>query len=214
MMGTKTSCDYISNSEDAGIMGRNSPAALLDMLAEVASRTLYSEKKEMKSLITSQCKPKSEIIKRKNQDVCLNVPQLLSMPMSQLVKQFSILTSDELKRQYSYTCTLVDGCQQKYTSFASEGKARKSMKAHLIEHLEYLRTNEQAYHTFTTKPIKYKNLKSNLQNKKGRLQQSRKPQRTVNKENKDVILEQSSDYMHKVLSNDTNFQKLEKQKNS
>ncbi|KAL2721719.1 zinc finger protein 148-like [Vespula maculifrons] len=208
MMGTKTSCDYISNSNDAGIMGRNSPAALLDMLAEVASRTLYSEKKEMKSLLTSPCKTKSDVIKRKTQEMCLNVPQLLSMPMSQLVKQFSVLTSDELKRQFSYTCTLVDGCDQKYTSFASEGKARKSMKAHLAEHLEYLRTNEQAYYTFTTKPIKYKNLKSNLQNKNGRLQQSRKPRRTLNKENK----EQSSDYLHKILSNDTNFQKFEKEK--
>lgn len=127
-----------------GIMGRNSPAALLDMLAEVASRTLYSEKKEMKSLLTSQCKTKSDAVKRKTQETCLNVPQLLSMPMSQLVKQFSVLTSDELKRQFSYTCTLVDGCNQKYTSFASEGKARKSIKAHLAEHLEYLRTNEQA----------------------------------------------------------------------
>ncbi|XP_035725499.1 uncharacterized protein LOC118443111 isoform X1 [Vespa mandarinia] len=212
MMGTKTSCDYISNSNDAGIMGRNSPAALLDMLAEVASRTLYSEKKEMKSLLTSQCKTKSDVIKRKTQEMCLNVPQLLSMPMSQLVKQFSVLTSDELKRQFSYTCTLVDGCNQKYTSFASEGKARKSIKAHLAEHLEYLRTNEQAYYTFTTKPIKYKNLKSNLQSKNARLQQSRKPRRTLNKENKDVMIEQSSDYLHKILSNDTNFQKFEKEK--
>ncbi|KAF7405974.1 hypothetical protein HZH68_005343 [Vespula germanica] len=204
--------EIFADSIPISIMGRNSPAALLDMLAEVASRTLYSEKKEMKSLVTSPYKTKSDVIKRKTQEMCLNVPQLLSMPMSQLVKQFSVLTSDELKRQFSYTCTLVDGCDQKYTSFASEGKARKSMKAHLAEHLEYLRTNEQAYYTFTTKPIKYKNLKSNLQNKNGRLQQSRKPRRTLNKENKGVMIEQSTDYLHKILSNDTNFQKFEKEK--
>ncbi|XP_014606371.1 PREDICTED: uncharacterized protein LOC106788012 [Polistes canadensis] len=207
-MGTKTSYDYISNSDDAGIMGRSSPAALLDMLAEVASRTLYSEKKEMKSLLTSQCKTKSDVVKRKAQEMRLNVPQLLSMPMSQLVKQFSVLTSDELKRQFSYTCTLVDGCEQKYKSFASEGKARKSMKAHLAEHLEYLKSNEQAYYTFTTKPIKYKNLKSNLQNKSTRLHQSKKPRRILNKENKG----KQTDYLHKILSNDTSFQKFEKHK--
>lgn len=67
-------------------------------------------------------------------------------------------------------------------------------------------------YTFTTKPIKYKNFKSNLQNKNARLQQSRKPQRTLNKENKGVMIEQSSDYLHKILSNDTNFQKFEKEK--
>ncbi|KAI4494413.1 hypothetical protein M0802_008905 [Mischocyttarus mexicanus] len=208
MMGTKTSYDYISNSDDGGIMGRSSPAALLDMLAEVASRTLYSEKKEIKSLLTSQCKTKSDVAKRKAQEMRLNVPQLLSMPMSQLVKQFSVLTSDELKRQFSYTCTLVDGCEQKYTSFASEGKARKSMKAHLAEHLEYLKSNEQAYCTFTTKPIKYKNLKSNFQNKNTRLHQSKKPRRILNKENKG----KQTDYLHNILSNETNFQKFEKHK--
>ncbi|XP_015185581.1 PREDICTED: zinc finger protein 148-like [Polistes dominula] len=211
MMGTKTSYDYISNSDDTGIMGRSSPAALLDMLAEVASRTLYSEKKEMKSLLSSQCKTKSDVVKRKAQEMRLNVPQLLSMPMSQLVKQFSVLTSDELKRQFSYTCTLVDGCEQKYKSFASEGKARKSMKAHLAEHLEYFKSNEQAYYTFTTKPIKYKNFKSNLQNKSTRLHQSKKPRRILNKENKG----KQTDYLHKILSNDnTNFGKFEKHKST
>lgn len=51
-----------------------------------------------------------------------------------------------------------------------------------------------------------------MQNKNGRLQQSRKPRRTLNKENKGVMIEQSSDYLHKILSNDTNFQKFEKEK--
>lgn len=125
-------------------MGSDSPAALLDMLAEVASQTLHSEKKYSKSLLTSQCKSKTDYIKRKTYESLFTVPQLLSMPASQLVKQFSIFTSDELKRQYSYTCALVVGCGQKYTSFASEGRARMSIKAHLAEHLEYLKTNKDA----------------------------------------------------------------------
>lgn len=124
-------------------MGNDSPAALLDMLAEVASQTLHSEKKRNKSLLTSQCKSKPDYTKRKNQETCHTVAQLLSMPTSQLVKQFSIFTSDELKRQYSYTCALIVGCGQKYTSFASEGRARLSIKAHLAEHLEYLKTNNE-----------------------------------------------------------------------
>lgn len=127
-----------------GIMGNDSPGALLDMLAEVASQTLHSEKKRSKLLLPSQCKSKTDYVKRKTHELTFNVPQLLSMPASQLVKQFSIFTSDELKRQYSYTCALVIGCVQKYTSFASEGRARMSIKAHLAEHLEYLKTNKEA----------------------------------------------------------------------
>lgn len=127
-----------------GIMGSDSPAALLDMLAEVASQTLHSEKKRSKSLLASQCKTNADYIKRRANESTFNVPQLLSMPASQLVKQFSIFSSDELKRQYSYTCALVIGCGQKYTSFASEGRARMSIKAHLAEHLEYLKLNRDA----------------------------------------------------------------------
>lgn len=125
-----------------GTVGRDSPAALLDMLAEVASQTLHSEKKRIKSLLASQCKSKTAIGKRK--ESCFTVSQLSSMPVSHLIKQFAIFTSDELKRQYSYTCALVPECKQKYTSFASEGKARVSIKNHLIEHLEYLKTDKEA----------------------------------------------------------------------
>lgn len=119
------------------------------MLAEVASQTLHSEKKRINSLLASnanrvdcQCKPKTTNMKRK--ELYFTVPQLLSMPVSHLVKQFTIFTSDELKRLYSYTCALVPGCQQKYTSFANEVKARTSIKNHLEEHLEYFKTDKVA----------------------------------------------------------------------
>ncbi|XP_076639254.1 uncharacterized protein LOC143351533 isoform X2 [Colletes latitarsis] len=211
-MNTKTNYEYTSNTYNGGIMRNDSPAALLDMLAEVASQTLHSEKKRSKSLLTSQCKPKTECIRRKTQESSFNVSQLLSMPASQLVKQFSIFTSDELKRQYSYTCALIIGCGQKYTSFASEGRARMSIKAHLAEHLEYLKTNKDAYKTFTAKSVNYKNHKTSSQNKKTRLQQSRKPQETLNKENKNVIVEKSTNYLRNILLNDSSFKELDKNK--
>lgn len=122
-------------------IGRDSPSALLVVLAEVASQTLHSETKHIDSLLAAQCKPRTASIKRK--ESCFTVSQLLSMPVSHLVKQFAIFTSDELKRQYSYTCALVPGCQQKYTSFASEEKARASIKSHLEEHLEYLKADKE-----------------------------------------------------------------------
>lgn len=64
------------------------------------------------------------------------------MSVSHLIKQFTIFTSDELKKQYSYTCALVPDCQKKYTSFASEEKARVSIKNHLEEHLEDLKADK------------------------------------------------------------------------
>ncbi|XP_017792202.1 PREDICTED: myoneurin-like, partial [Habropoda laboriosa] len=212
-MNTKINHEYASNSYNGGIVGSDSPAALLDMLAEVASQTLHSEKKRSKSLLASQCKSKTDYVKRKTHESSFNVPQLLSMPASQLVKQFSIFTSDELKRQYSYTCALVVGCGQKYTSFASEGRARMSIKAHLAEHLEYLKTNKDAYKTFTAKSVSYKNYKTSPQNKKNRLQQLRKPQETLNKENKNVITEKSTNYLRNILLSDSTFKELDKNKN-
>ncbi|XP_071857457.1 uncharacterized protein [Bombus fervidus] len=212
-MNTKINHEYASNSYNGGIMGNDSPGALLDMLAEVASQTLHSEKKRSKLSLPSQCKSKTDYVKRKAHELTFNVPQLLSMPASQLVKQFSIFTSDELKRQYSYTCALVIGCVQKYTSFASEGRARMSIKAHLAEHLEYLKTNKEAYKTFTAKSVSYKNYKISPQSKKSRLQQSRKPQETLNKENKNVITEKSTNYLRNILLNDSTFNELDKKKN-
>ncbi|KAL6422368.1 hypothetical protein ACFW04_010603 [Cataglyphis niger] len=209
-MNTKTNSQNVSNSYNGDTIGRNSPSALLVVLAEVASQTLHSETKHIDSLLAAQCKPRTASIKRK--ESCFTVSQLLSMPISQLVKQFTIFTSDELKRQYSYTCALVPGCQQKYTSFASEEKARASIKSHLEEHLEYLKADKETYDTFTAKSITHKNLKTNLQSKKSRIQQSKKPQETINKKNKDVILEKSTNYLRKILLNDINIKENEKQK--
>jgi len=113
----------------------------LEVLAEVASQTLHSEKKHINSMLTLQFKPKTASIKRK--ESCFTVSQLASMPVSHLVKQFANFSSNELKKQYSYECALVPGCHQTYTSFASEEKARVCIKNHLEEHLEHLKANKE-----------------------------------------------------------------------
>lgn len=92
-------------------------------------------------MLTLQFKPKTASMKRK--ETCFTVSQLASMPVSHLVKQFAVFTSDELKRQYSYTCALMPGCYQKYTSFASEEKARVCIKNHLEEHLGQLKADKE-----------------------------------------------------------------------
>jgi len=44
------------------------------------------------------------------------------------------------------------------------------------------------------------------------MQQTKKPQETTNKKNKDVILEKSTNYLRKILLNDINIKENEKQK--
>ncbi|XP_025990400.1 uncharacterized protein LOC105198277 isoform X2 [Solenopsis invicta] len=211
-MNTKRNPQHGSNSYNAGTIGRDSPSALLEVLAEVASQTLHSEKKHINSMLTLQFKPKTASMKRNTKESCFTVSQLASMPVSHLVKQFTVFTSDELKRQYSYACALIPGCHQKYTSFASEEKARAYIKNHLEEHLEQLKADKETYDTFTAISVNHKNFKTNLQNKKSRMQQIKKPQETLNKENKDVILEKSTNYLRKILLNDINIKENERQK--
>ncbi|XP_012233055.2 uncharacterized protein [Linepithema humile] len=211
IMNTKINPQHTTNSYNGDTIGRDSPSALLEVLAEVASQTLHSEKKRINSLLTLQCKS-AKVASVKRKESCFTVSQLLSMPVSHLVKQFTIFTSDELKKQYSYTCALVPDCQKKYTSFASEEKARVSIKNHLEEHLEYLKADKETYDTFIAKSVNHKSLKTNLQSKKNRVQQTKKPQETLNKENKDVIVEKSTNYFRKILLNDINIKENEKQK--
>ncbi|XP_046740404.1 uncharacterized protein LOC124407883 isoform X2 [Diprion similis] len=194
-------------------VGRDSPGALLDMLAEVASQTLHSEKKWTESNAPLKSQSKRPSVKRKcQQEPSFTTSQLLSMPATQLVKQFSVFNSDELKRQYSYTCALVPGCGQRYTSFASEGRARMSIKAHLADHLDYLKRDKVAYSTFTAIAVKQRSPKSNSLNKKMRTNQQKKPVEVLNKENKESKSEKSTNYLRKILSNEMSFIEFEKQK--
>ena len=124
-------------------MGRDSPGALLDMLAEVASQTLHSEKK-LSEMDSKQSKTKPRKNSRKTQQTLVfTVNQLLTMPATQLIKLFTVFNSDELKRHYTYSCALVPGCGQSFTSFASEDKSRLSIQEHLAMHLEFLKNNSE-----------------------------------------------------------------------
>ncbi|XP_020706558.2 uncharacterized protein LOC105683399 isoform X2 [Athalia rosae] len=193
-------------------VGRDSPGALLDMLAEVASQTLHSEKKKTESAQPMKSQAKGDSVKKKCQEPSFTSSQLLSMPATQLVKQFSVFTSDELKRQYSYTCALVPGCGQRYTSFASEGRARMSIKAHLADHLDFLKRDEAAYSTFTAVAVKHRSPKANPVSKKPKVPPQKKPAETLNKENKDTKFGKSTNYLRKILSNEMSFTEFEKQK--
>ncbi|XP_033216351.1 uncharacterized protein LOC117172480 [Belonocnema kinseyi] len=214
-MDTKNSFKHGPNFFDGENVGRDSPGALLDMLAEVASQTLHSEKEQSEKAVVlgEKSRAKSDSLKRKNQDLTFNVLELSSMPTKQLVKQFSIFTSDELKRQYSYVCALLpDECDQKYTSFASEGRARMSIKAHLEDHLENLKSDQEAYSSFTATAVIQKKSKTNMPAKKSKINRSKKPQETLNKENKEIKSEKATNYLRNILTNEFKFSETENSK--
>ena len=63
---------------------------------------------------------------------------------------------------------------------------------------------------FTATAVKYAKPRSTVQNKKAKIQQSKKPlKETLNKENKDTKVAKSTNYLRKILSNEANLKELE-----
>ncbi len=66
----------------------------------------------------------------------LSVPQIRALSDKALVMMFSELTSNELRRNYMFKCFLMpDECEQTFSSFGNEEKAKMMMKSHLLTHL-------------------------------------------------------------------------------
>ncbi|KAL7298500.1 hypothetical protein TKK_0008280 [Trichogramma kaykai] len=214
-------------------MGHN--GAMLDMLAEVASQTLHCEKKlseidskkanskknkNQKSQPTNQKSPKIQKVQKNQksqikQSSTYTVTQLLSMPATQLVKLFTVFSSDELRKLYSYSCALVPGCGENFTSFASEERANVSIKSHLADHLKFLQNNAETYSTFTATAvndamIKVKPTPIRKVEKKVKVQPLKKPlKETLNKENKDIKTTKTANQVRKILPKQVNLKEVE-----
>lgn len=64
--------------------------------------------------------------------------------------------------------------------------------------------------SFTATAAKHAKPKSTVQNKKAKIQQTKKPHKeTLNKENKDTKVGKSTNYLRKILSNEVNLKELE-----
>lgn len=64
--------------------------------------------------------------------------------------------------------------------------------------------------SFTATAVKYAKPKTTVQNKKAKIQQTKKPHKeTLNKENKDTKVGKSTNYLRKILSNDVNLKEFE-----
>ncbi len=66
----------------------------------------------------------------------LSLEQIRMLSDKALVTMFAELTSNEMSRNYTYTCFLVpDSCTQSYSSFGNEMRAKMQMKSHLLKHV-------------------------------------------------------------------------------
>ncbi|XP_035225060.1 uncharacterized protein LOC118197632 [Stegodyphus dumicola] len=135
------------------------------MLAEVASATLKSDpslnsngsrqrfRKNSKSRLTiNNCSKKSM-----NGSEKLTLDQIKVLSDKMLIEMFSELTSDEIRRNYSFKCFLIpDKCSQIFKSFGNETRARCKMKAHLLSHIHDLiseANGKNCYDRFTAEPL-------------------------------------------------------------
>ena len=71
----------------------------------------------------------------------LSAQQIRALSDKALVGMFAELHSNELSRNYTFTCFLMpEQCSQSFSSFGNENKAKIMMKTHLLNHLEELQT--------------------------------------------------------------------------
>ena len=59
--------------------------------------------------------------------------------------------------------------------------------------------------------MKQRKLKTNIQSKKNKIQRTKKPQETLNKENKEVKSGRSTNYLRNILTNELKFPEVENQ---
>lgn len=65
--------------------------------------------------------------------------EIWALTNKQLVQNFSVLNSNELTKNFAYTCYLMpENCAEIFTSFGSENKAKSEILYHLLNHLRDL----------------------------------------------------------------------------
>ncbi|XP_021353621.1 zinc finger protein Xfin-like [Mizuhopecten yessoensis] len=146
---TRRSSLRIEDEEDA-----NDPSGCmsLDVLAQVASATLQKEPK------------KKKLRKRSLQTLeLLDLDQIQSLSDKALLSFFSEMKSNEITRNFTYTCYLMPKkCQEQFKSFGNETQARMRMRNHLHKHIEKLieefnDSNIKGKYVFQAEPIHVRN---------------------------------------------------------
>ena len=129
----------------------------LDVLAAVASDRLRLDKKVTSKKVSCWsmqiCCVVSSLYERnvlsqvskkppQNQDR-LNIEEINALSDRLIVSLFSDMSSDEIRRKYTFTCYLMPRtCQYEKSVFGNEQRAKKDMQRHLREHVQDLMRNQ------------------------------------------------------------------------
>ena len=66
----------------------------------------------------------------------LTLEQIRMLSDKALVNMFAEMTANEMTRNYAFRCFLVPNeCQESFTSFGNENRARMRVRAHLLGHI-------------------------------------------------------------------------------
>lgn len=80
----------------------------------------------------------------------LNLKQIQSLSDKFLVNFFAEMTSNEMTRNFIYTCILIPKkCKAQFRSFGNESGARMKMRNHLHKHIEQLVDEENGKYKCT-----------------------------------------------------------------
>ena len=70
----------------------------------------------------------------------LTLEQILGLSEKLLISLYTDVESNEIKRNFTYTCYLMpQQCQRQFTSFGGEMRALNDIKKHLYQHLDELK---------------------------------------------------------------------------
>ena len=112
-------------------------SGLLSMLAEVASATLHNDSLARKTRGNARGRPRKQLAEGRPDSEPetpdtnkLSLSQLQLLTEKQLVDLFSLMDSDEIRRNFSYSCHLLPRCSYTSSSFGSEMKARQVTSCH------------------------------------------------------------------------------------
>ncbi|XP_075221370.1 uncharacterized protein LOC142324423 [Lycorma delicatula] len=80
----------------------------------------------------------------------MTASQIRALSAGQLIRLFTILEGDEIKKTFYFQCRFLPTCNKRFFSFGSEEKARHLVKQHLNDHVQDLHSD-----TFIEVPHKY-----------------------------------------------------------
>ena len=74
----------------------------------------------------------------------LTLDQIINVSDKVLVTLFGELTGDEMKRHYKYKCQILpDDCEEIFSSFGNESRAKSQLLEHLRNHIKTLKSKSK-----------------------------------------------------------------------